>query len=247
MNSQETSIPAEDDNYSEAAAIIKSKKMLLYLGIFSIIMLFVGLTSAFIVSQSGGFWVDVELPYGFYLSTGVLLLCSATIHFAVKSVKANNTARAKQLVLLTLVFGLVFTAVQYFSWGQLIEKGNYVSSRISHLTGTYGEDYTFFYKGEALDMVDGDFYAPSDPEHSFPLGDKLRGSRNTASSYIYVLTFLHWLHLAGGLIFLFILINKLKKGKTSSENPLLAEQAATYWHFLDGLWIYLFLFLLFIH
>ena len=50
---------------------------------------------------------------------------------------------------------------------------------------------------------------------------------------------------AGGLIALFIIIFKQLKGKYNASQTLGIELGAMYWHFLDLLWIYLFLFLFF--
>jgi len=234
-------------NSEEKATLDRSKKMLLYVGIFSIVMLFAGLTSGYIVSMSDGFWVEITMPTGFYWSTAVLLLSSVTIYFAKKKLEANNISLSKNLVLLTFLLGIAFTFLQFRSWNQLIEKGNYLSSGMAQLKGEYGVDYSFFYKGEMLEKVDGEFYAPSDALHERPLANKLMGSRNTASSYVYILSIVHWMHLIGGLIYLIVVLFKFRGQKLNSENTLAVSQAGTYWHFLDALWVYLLLFLLFIH
>ena len=70
---------------------------------------------------------------------------------------------------------------------------------------------------------------------------------NASGSFLYVLTLLHLLHLAGGMISLIITTIKAKKEIYSSSNLLGVELCVTFWHFLDFLWLYLFLFLLYIH
>ncbi len=69
-------------------------------------------------------------------------------------------------------------------------------------------------------------------------------SSNPAGSFLYVLTGLHGIHLVGGIIFLIIVLISSFKRKIHSKNLTLLEMCSTFWHFLDGLWIYLFLFLL---
>lgn len=69
---------------------------------------------------------------------------------------------------------------------------------------------------------------------------------NTAISWVYVLTFLHWLHILSGIIVLLVTIGQANKNTYSKENHSGLEISAIYWHFLDGLWIYLFCFLVFI-
>jgi cytochrome c oxidase subunit III len=74
------------------------------------------------------------------------------------------------------------------------------------------------------------------------LGSKSRSS----GSYLYIFTLVHMAHILSGLIMLGYCLLKSLKGKYNSENMLGLKMAAIYWHFLDILWVYLFLFLYFI-
>jgi cytochrome c oxidase subunit 3 len=67
---------------------------------------------------------------------------------------------------------------------------------------------------------------------------------NPSGSFVYVLSGLHGLHILGGVVFLLILLAATFKNKVHSKNLTLIEMCATYWHFLDVLWLYLFVFLL---
>lgn len=67
---------------------------------------------------------------------------------------------------------------------------------------------------------------------------------NPSGSFLYVLTGLHGFHLITGVIYLLILLTSTYKYKVHSKSMVQMEMCTTYWHFLDGLWIYLFLFLL---
>lgn len=67
---------------------------------------------------------------------------------------------------------------------------------------------------------------------------------NASGSFLYVLTGLHLAHLAGGIIALFVVWIKSIQQKYNSENLLGIRLCAIFWHFLDALWIYLFLFLI---
>lgn len=67
---------------------------------------------------------------------------------------------------------------------------------------------------------------------------------NTSSSFIYVLTGVHGLHLVSGVIFLLVVLVSTYRYKVHSKNIVQLEMCATYWHFLGGLWLYLFVFLL---
>ncbi|MDH5474233.1 MAG: cytochrome c oxidase subunit 3 [Cyclobacteriaceae bacterium] len=67
---------------------------------------------------------------------------------------------------------------------------------------------------------------------------------NPSGSFVYVLTGLHSIHLVGGLIFLLIVLKSTIKLKVHSKNMAQIEMCTTFWHFLGGLWLYLFIFLL---
>ncbi|MDX1278717.1 heme-copper oxidase subunit III [Oceanihabitans sediminis] len=69
---------------------------------------------------------------------------------------------------------------------------------------------------------------------------------NVTMSYIYLIAMVHILHVVAGLICLLVVIYNHFKQKYSSTNMLGFELAATFWHFIDILWIYLFLFLYFV-
>ena len=68
---------------------------------------------------------------------------------------------------------------------------------------------------------------------------------NITTTFLYVVTIAHMAHLAGGLISLLIIIYNHFKQKYNSTQTLGIELGAMYWHFLDLLWVYLFLFLYF--
>ena len=65
------------------------------------------------------------------------------------------------------------------------------------------------------------------------------------STFLYVVTIVHLIHLAGGVIALLIIIYNHFKQKYNSSQTLGIELGAMFWHFLDFLWLYLFLFLYF--
>jgi len=73
----------------------------------------------------------------------------------------------------------------------------------------------------------------------------LTGSESSASgSYLYIISALHLCHIIGGLIALGVVFVKSVRKRYASDNYLGIKLCATYWHFLDGLWVYLFLFML---
>jgi cytochrome c oxidase subunit 3 len=69
---------------------------------------------------------------------------------------------------------------------------------------------------------------------------------NVASSFLYVITGAHLLHIFAGIISLIVVLFKNIMGKYSIESHLGFSLGAIFWHFVDALWIYLFVFFYFI-
>ena len=65
------------------------------------------------------------------------------------------------------------------------------------------------------------------------------------TSFIFLIAFVHLVHVAAGLLVLLFVIYRNIKRKYSTNNILGFELASIFWHFVDILWIYLFLFLVF--
>jgi cytochrome c oxidase subunit III len=182
------------------ARTARSYKLLLLFAMISMIMMFAGLTSAFVVSKSRADWLkDFQFPTAFYFSTVVIIGCSITFHLAKKAIQKDNQKATTALLLTTLALGVLFVVLQFVGFGQIVSSGYYFTGAESSITTTF----------------------------------------------LYIVTVVHLLHLAGGVIALLIIIFKQLKGKYSATETLGIELGAMYWHFLDLLWIYLFLFLFF--
>lgn len=95
-------------------------KIILWVGIASIIMLFGGLTSAYIVRQAEGNWVLFELPYFFYISTGLIILSSVSMIRAVSALKQNKINQSFISLLITFLLGVGFMVFQFLSWKELV-------------------------------------------------------------------------------------------------------------------------------
>jgi len=79
---------------------------------------------------------------------------------------------------------------------------------------------------------------------------------NPSAGFVYVLTGLHVVHILGGLVFLGILFREATKNRSyvdsfvysvNPPNQLRVRLMTIYWHFVDVLWLFLFLFLLYHH
>ena len=187
-------------NEEHKSRTARSYKLLILFAMISMIMMFAGLTSAFVVSKSRADWLkNFQLPTAFYFSTIVIIGCSLTFHLAKKAIQKGKQKATTLFLLATLALGILFVALQFMGFGQIVENGYYFTGAESSITTTF----------------------------------------------LYIVTLVHLLHLAGGLIALLIIIVKQLKHKYNATETLGIELGAMYWHFLDLLWIYLFLFLFF--
>src|SRR5215813_7261049 len=129
----------------------------MWVGLASILMLFMALTSALIVRQSpalnGGQrdWIPLEVPVVLWVNTAVLLISSVTIEFARRTLARNDYPGFRRWIVITTALGAAFLAGQVMAWRELAAQGIYVNS-------------------------------------------------HPHSSFFYLLTSLHALHLLGGLV-----------------------------------------------
>ncbi|MBK7681262.1 MAG: cytochrome c oxidase subunit 3 [Bacteroidia bacterium] len=184
------------ENQPQEKPKIATEKVLLAIGIGSIVMLFAGLTSGYIVRQAEGNWKFFEVPSVFYISTIIILISSFTMQMAIRAVKKDDLAQVKTFLLITLGLGLAFVFSQFLGWNELVKNDVYFADKLT------------------------------------PSG-----------SFFYVITGLHLAHLAFGLLGLIITGSKSIRERYNSQNYLGISLCAIYWHFLGGLWIYLFVFL----
>ncbi len=175
---------------------IHPHKFTLWLAIGSIIMMFAGLTSAYIVKGEQPGWTTVVVPKVFYYSTAVMLISSLTMQIALKSFKERNMKQYRTLLTITAVLGIAFIGMQIIGFKDLFQSGV-----------------------------------------------KLEGGSG-AGQFLYIIFGLHALHVLGGAVALLIMFFKAFSAKIRSYNTVPVEVVSTYWHFVDLLWIYLFVFFL---
>jgi cytochrome c oxidase subunit 3 len=176
---------------------IHPHKLLLWIAIASICMMFAGWTSGFMVRKAQGNWLLFALPSAFWFSTATILISSATMQLSIRAFKNRMMSSYKMWMSFTAILGVVFMLLQFYGYSQMVQSG-------------------------------------------IPLASNGEG---VSGSFIYVISGVHILHMLGGVIALiiyFIKINFIGRTKVYSATGL--EILGTYWHFVDVLWIYLFLF-----
>lgn len=102
-------------------------KFALWIGLASITMMFIALTSAYIVRKSAGNWLEFNLPWMFILSTGIIILSSLTLQLSYRSFISGNSAAYKNLLVATFILGCLFIYTQYLGWQAMTEMGVYLN------------------------------------------------------------------------------------------------------------------------
>ncbi len=102
---------------------IHPKKFALWIGCASIMMMFAAFTSAYIVRQAAGNWLEFRLPDIFFFNTIVILLSSLTLHGSYLAFKRGNERLYRGLLAGTLILGLAFLVLQYEGWQALTAIG----------------------------------------------------------------------------------------------------------------------------
>ncbi len=111
----------------------RSKKMMLYFAIGSMVMAFAGLISAYIVSSSRPDWItDFVLPSSFIINLFTALASSITFLIARKLTAKGDYGRATLMLVLTVLLGIAFVFLQFIGFGEIIAEGYYFTGAQSN-------------------------------------------------------------------------------------------------------------------
>ena len=102
---------------------IHPHKFALWVGIASIIMMFAGLTSAYIVKSGQPGWEQVRTPKVFWYSTAVILISSVTMQAALRAFKQRAMQQFRLLFSITTILGLAFVVLQWEGFNYLWSHG----------------------------------------------------------------------------------------------------------------------------
>lgn len=107
----------------------KNNTLGVYFGLAAIGMLFIALTSSYVVRQGlGSDWQRLPMPRVLLVSTAVLLLSSLTIEKARSTLRRGNQQAANTWTLITLALGLAFLTGQVAAWRSLAQHGYFVDT-----------------------------------------------------------------------------------------------------------------------
>lgn len=130
----------------------RTLKLITLLSIISIIMLFMGLISAVVVSKMDKFWVNLRLPSAFWISTAIIITSSVTLWLAKFFAKKNNKSMIKAMLTATLLLGIGFIVFQVKGWSQLVSSGNMVTGGVFFQKGAYGEKFIIMKDGNPIEF-----------------------------------------------------------------------------------------------
>lgn len=102
---------------------IHPHKFTLWVAIGSIIMMFAGLTSAYIVKSGQPNWEIVETPMAFWYSTAVIIASSLTIQMALRAFKQREMRKYRSLLAVTAVLGVLFVVLQWVGFNWMWDRG----------------------------------------------------------------------------------------------------------------------------
>lgn len=203
MNIQAINVPSPDNRK------LHPHKFAMWLAIASIVMMFAGLTSAYMVRQAQGQWRHFQMPDVFWISTLAILTSSVTFFLGIRAFKQRHMRRFRNLLIVTILLGISFMLLQTFGFYELIS--------VPQALIIDGQQ-----AGESVVLVSG----------------------NPSESFLFIIFGLHLLHILGGIVALTIVFLKAYSRRVKIYKSTGLEITATYWHFVDLLWIYLFLFFL---
>ena len=116
-------------------------KSMLIFGMFSIVMFFAGLTSAYIVSKGAlsaeGKWDLITMPISFRFSTIAIFLSSFAAAISFSNLKRNHLESASRYLIFSLVFALVFSFFQIKGWSHLVNEGHFFAGKDSNIASSF--------------------------------------------------------------------------------------------------------------
>jgi len=183
---------------TDRKATMHSKRFGLWIGLGSITMMFVALTSAYIVRRSAGNWMDFRLPNMFFISTIVILASSIALEMSYRSFVAHKEQVYKLWLFISLLLGLMFCVTQYWGWQQLYNIG-------IPLTGNPSGSFIYAISALHVAHVAGGILAISMAiYHAFTLPFFVSGERQ--NRFKMVLHYWHYVDILWIYLLLFFLI-----------------------------------------
>jgi len=106
-------------------------KFVMWAGCASIVMMFAGLSSAYIVKRNQSNWLTFDIPVIFYYSTAVILISSLTIMMSRRAFIKREMRVYKRWLFATTILGIAFVVMQYTGFKELWASGITLTRNVS--------------------------------------------------------------------------------------------------------------------
>ncbi len=118
--------------------MIHPHKLMLWIAIVAMAMMFAGLTSAYIVKKGDPKgWIDFQMPSMFLVTTFIVIASSITLIMASQAAKKDELAQSKIYTMLTLVLGFAFCIGQFMAWQQMVDHKIFFSGDSASFSFVY--------------------------------------------------------------------------------------------------------------
>ncbi len=185
-------VQASEDAYDgKGATTIPSAMVGLRIFLAIVTVMFLLLTSVYIMRMGLGDWRRLPVPTVLWLNTALLVLSSAGLQWARIGAERGRVDEVRYGLLAGGAFAFAFLVGQLLAWRQLGELGYFAAT-------------------------------------------------NPANAFFYLITALHALHLAGGLVAWGRTVIRLRAGLKLDQLRESVDLCTVYWHFLLVVWIALF-------
>lgn len=111
---------------------IHPHKFTLWVGIGSILMMFAGLTSAYIVKRNQANWETFNIPVAFWYSTAIIVASSFTMMAALKAFRERAMRKYRMLMATTMLLGVLFIATQFLGFSSLWKQGITLQANVAY-------------------------------------------------------------------------------------------------------------------
>ncbi len=106
-------------------------KFSLWVALGSMVMMFAGLSSAYIVKRNQANWLTYNIPLVFWYSTGIILLSSLTMILCRKAYLNRQMNQYKRWLAVTALLGIAFVFMQYFGFVEMWKNGITITRNVS--------------------------------------------------------------------------------------------------------------------
>lgn len=110
---------------------IHPHKFTLWIALASIVMMFTGFTSAYIIKRNMANWITFTLPRIFWYSTAVIIISSITVIISRNYFRQREMKQYRLWLFITLVLGIAFVCMQYIGFRQLWHSGITLTKNVS--------------------------------------------------------------------------------------------------------------------